>query len=259
MRLILACSLVSVMSSPAFALSFYTKYVPNSAVYGCETCHVSTDPAIWNDFGKDVRWNLVVLKPDWETLCPMDSDGDGFTNGEELLDPDCLWQKDDPPPGDPAEVTHPGEADSKPFEPEPDVIEPEDAQDSLDVPEVSSEDAEPSETLDVEGPGPIEDAPELAEDAGAEDALLSSDASPAWPEDTLRPSIDPERSTESDTTSDEAPSERARESDSAPMLIEERDSGGCASSPSAPSTQPLLLTLLACAWWYRRRLSARAP
>ena len=27
-----------------------------------------------------------------EALCHMDSDGDGRTNGEELGDPDCVWQ-----------------------------------------------------------------------------------------------------------------------------------------------------------------------
>lgn len=29
--------------------------------------------------------------PSWATLCPLDSDGDGFTNGEELGDPTCVW------------------------------------------------------------------------------------------------------------------------------------------------------------------------
>ena len=29
--------------------------------------------------------------PSWAALCPLDSDGDGFTNGEELGDPDCVW------------------------------------------------------------------------------------------------------------------------------------------------------------------------
>ncbi|KAF7262075.1 ABC transporter [Paragonimus skrjabini miyazakii] len=27
----------------------------------------------------------------WSRLCPLDSDGDGFTNGQELGDPDCVW------------------------------------------------------------------------------------------------------------------------------------------------------------------------
>ena len=27
------------------------------------------------------------------TLCEKDSDGDGRTNGEELGDPDCVWQE----------------------------------------------------------------------------------------------------------------------------------------------------------------------
>ncbi|KAA3680423.1 uncharacterized protein DEA37_0010782 [Paragonimus westermani] len=27
----------------------------------------------------------------WSRLCPLDSDGDGLTNGQELGDPDCVW------------------------------------------------------------------------------------------------------------------------------------------------------------------------
>jgi len=32
------------------------------------------------------------------SLCEMDSDGDGKTNGEELGDPDCVWIRGQSPP-----------------------------------------------------------------------------------------------------------------------------------------------------------------
>ena len=49
-------------------------------------------------------------------LAALDSDGDGFTNGEELGDPDGTWQEGDAAPGDAADITHPGNPDSHPPE-----------------------------------------------------------------------------------------------------------------------------------------------
>jgi len=40
-----------------------------------------------NTFGKD----LLLANGNWQTLCHMDSDGDGRTNGEEMGDPCCAW------------------------------------------------------------------------------------------------------------------------------------------------------------------------
>ncbi|XP_060070161.1 peptidyl-glycine alpha-amidating monooxygenase-like [Ylistrum balloti] len=56
-----------------------------------------------NPFGQDFlnnekTWNL--------TLCVMDSDGDGVSNGEELGDPDCVWTPESNPTGLP--TGHPG-------------------------------------------------------------------------------------------------------------------------------------------------------
>ena len=46
-----------------------------------------------------VQWNA--------TLCGLDSDGDGLTNGQELGDPDCVWTKGQAP-NRTTGVTHPG-------------------------------------------------------------------------------------------------------------------------------------------------------
>ena len=43
-----------------------------------------------------------------ETLCSMDSDGDGRSNGEELGDPDCVWTEDDELPSEIEGLSHPG-------------------------------------------------------------------------------------------------------------------------------------------------------
>lgn len=44
----------------------------------------------------------------WPNLCPMNSDGDGRTNGEELGDPECVWTMDQPSPGGNMTIFHPG-------------------------------------------------------------------------------------------------------------------------------------------------------
>ncbi len=51
--------------------------------------------------GEDLAWK--------NELCAMDSDGDGFTNGEELGDPYCTWTPGQEPQFD-AFITHPGYA-----------------------------------------------------------------------------------------------------------------------------------------------------
>ena len=94
--------------------------VPNGNVHECSTCHIKTSqPATWNPFGLDVKANLVNNQPDWSAVCEMDSDGDGWTNGEELLDPECVWSSVMASPGSPGDVTKPGDASSSPPEPEP--------------------------------------------------------------------------------------------------------------------------------------------
>jgi dopamine beta-monooxygenase len=42
-----------------------------------------------------------------ESLCRMDSDGDGKTNGQELGDPNCLWTEETIPDYVTG-ITHPG-------------------------------------------------------------------------------------------------------------------------------------------------------
>jgi len=91
--------------------SFRVSKVPYGSKYSCNTCHTNGGGSPLNPFGLDVESRVT---PDgtevfWgPELAALDSDGDGFTNGEELQDPDGLWSEGSPSPGDPALVTHPG-------------------------------------------------------------------------------------------------------------------------------------------------------
>lgn len=87
----------------------------------CSSCH--SDPSgggARNVFGQAVEkgyltesgWNGNVI---WgTTLANLDSDGDGFTNGQELGDPEGRWRPGDPPPGKPTQITNPGAPASRP-------------------------------------------------------------------------------------------------------------------------------------------------
>lgn len=91
--------------------------VPNGNSFRCTLCHVHPNGGAGprNAFGEAVGavvdqgsraefWSVV--------LAQLDSDGDGFTNGQELGDPDGDGE---PIPG--AQVTHPGDANSNPETP----------------------------------------------------------------------------------------------------------------------------------------------
>jgi len=99
----------------------FEEKVPNGDVFECGTCHEGKNKdGHWNAFGEAV--DLVVSGQntaraiDWLALCVLDSDGDGWTNGEELLDPDCVWEVGNQNPGQAASVTHPGDANDFPAE-----------------------------------------------------------------------------------------------------------------------------------------------
>jgi hypothetical protein len=86
--------------------------IPNGSVFNCQTCHISASGGRnWNSFGLAVQaLGVGQFESFWDpSLAGLDSDGDGFSNGEELGDPD----------GDFANVrttgiTNPGDANSKP-------------------------------------------------------------------------------------------------------------------------------------------------
>lgn len=116
----LAVILVGLLAAPAAsrARPIRPTLIPNGAVHRCSNCHF--DPAGGgprNPFGHEIE--LHFLTPfgvlNWgPQLAALDSDGDGRTNGQELLDPQGAWRAGDPNPGNPAEVTNPGVPDAPP-------------------------------------------------------------------------------------------------------------------------------------------------
>lgn len=97
--------------------------IPSGLVNNCLNCHVSPGAGdLRNPFGLTVEGDFltainlsgnVIWGPE---LAAIDSDGDGFTNGEELGDPEGTWQPGDPAPINAADVTLPGDPDSHPPE-----------------------------------------------------------------------------------------------------------------------------------------------
>ena len=98
----------------------------------CITCHTDADgsgacvdgselpghvaPCL-NPFGNDFFLSEVpgTLDNHWtQPLALMDSDGDGFTNGQELQDPQGTWLEGQPRPGNAAYATDPGSAEDHP-------------------------------------------------------------------------------------------------------------------------------------------------
>ena len=113
MKLILQLSLILFISfSLSFGRSFRVNQVPNGSKFSCNTCHTNGGGTPRNDFGLAVQAitgsaNVMFWGPE---LAALDSDGDGFSNGIELQDPNGEWTPGSPAPGDVSLVTRPGDA-----------------------------------------------------------------------------------------------------------------------------------------------------
>ena len=103
------------LCSNAFAFPDRVSQVPNNQ-WNCSLCHVSpSGGGERTSFGEETKNTPSVAgKVDWTTICEVDSDGDSFTNGEELGDPNCSWVFGDPNPA--GEITNPADAESMPSE-----------------------------------------------------------------------------------------------------------------------------------------------
>jgi hypothetical protein len=96
---------VFIAAVSAWAYPGWESRVPNGDVYGCNTCHLNyTFGAGFAGAGN--QWTSA--------LAAADSDGDGYANGVELLDPDGTWSEGDPDPGDPADLTNPDDPEDNP-------------------------------------------------------------------------------------------------------------------------------------------------
>ena len=87
--------------------------IPNNQ-WSCGICHQNAGGGGPRTvFGEDTKsFGADGANVSWAGVCDRDSDGDGFTNGVELGDPDCAWMIGDPSPV--AMVTDPNDAASAP-------------------------------------------------------------------------------------------------------------------------------------------------
>ena len=97
------------MARPAGATMLYLSEVPNAT---CTTCHVQNN--VLDDFGVAVQAQLTASGTiSWPGLFLRDTDGDGYSNGEELGDPCGVWTRGATPRFTNG-ITDPGDANSHP-------------------------------------------------------------------------------------------------------------------------------------------------
>lgn len=114
--ILLGMLLVAIFTFEAGARSFRVSMFPNGNSLSCSACHVrSSGGGPRTPFGEETRRLVGSSRNSFWTasLAALDSDGDGFTNGQELGDPDGTWRQGDAHPS-PSEATNPGDASSKP-------------------------------------------------------------------------------------------------------------------------------------------------
>lgn len=103
------------------ARPFRVGQMPNGAVNGCANCHMSASGGDErNAFGRLVETRFLTAQGaagqvKWgPLLASLDADGDGVSNGDELLDPQGTWQSGQQDPGSTSLVSNPGvQSDNK--------------------------------------------------------------------------------------------------------------------------------------------------
>lgn len=91
--------------------------IPNGNKFSCNTCHTNGGGTPRNPFGKEVERRVTPggTEDFWgPELAAIDSDGDDFTNGQELGDPNGSWRPGQLDPGNFSNVSAPGDPNSKP-------------------------------------------------------------------------------------------------------------------------------------------------
>jgi len=174
MRSSIPSAVILTLLLPATALGWPPNrdFIPHGNVFSCATCHENAEGGgPRNHFGED--FEATGLQGWGPELAALDSDDDGFTNGEELLDPDGVWRwfGGAESPGDPTEATNPADplsfpvvGNEEPVEPEEEPVEPEEepVEPEEEPVEPEEEPVEPEEEpLDGPAdPGPGADGPE---------------------------------------------------------------------------------------------------
>jgi hypothetical protein len=121
-KLLLFAGILAFLSaSVLLARNFRVNEIPNGSVHHCANCHINpAGGGPRNAFGQEVERNHLTASGAgghvrWGAdLAGKDSDGDGFTNGQELQDPSGDWIAGSPIPGNPTLVSNPGDPTSFP-------------------------------------------------------------------------------------------------------------------------------------------------
>ena len=108
--LVATCATFLMTTNDASARPAYASNVPSTTATVCSTCHIDGQPKqMRNAFGADLQTTLNGGS--WADIYDKDSDGDGYTNGQELGDPDGMWKMGD---ANTTFVSEPGQASSSP-------------------------------------------------------------------------------------------------------------------------------------------------
>lgn len=83
--LTLTLAALGLLATPAYANDALQDEVPNGDTLGCIGCHPFASAL--NPFSTQMKDAANV----WLDFCELDADGDGYSNGAELGDPDCVW------------------------------------------------------------------------------------------------------------------------------------------------------------------------
>ena len=171
-------ALTTLAAAGAEARPFRVTQIPNGADFGCTSCHTTPSGGARNSFGTAVAAGIttcVFTAPaGWgPVLAGLDSDGDGFTNGQELGDPNGSWTVGDPNPT--FDATDPGDSTSFPAPTDPDAGSDTGADSGTDATEDTGTDTavEPDST-GTEDPDSGPDTGNTA-DTSTEDAATSAD------------------------------------------------------------------------------------
>lgn len=107
MGAIFVCSFIA-YTPPLEARSNRQGHIPNGAAFSCDSCHGRESLTIpdLTPFGRDVNANMNSGVVQWQNIWMLDSDGDGFSNGLELNDPNGQWRRGNPNPVGP--IANPG-------------------------------------------------------------------------------------------------------------------------------------------------------
>ena len=114
--LFFAITFLLLLSILVSARGFRVTQIPNGTKFSCNTCHTDGGGTPRNEFGLSVEAIIGNSSIEFwnQDFASQDADGDGFSNGVELQDPNGEWTFGTPDPGDFSAVSHPGDNEDIP-------------------------------------------------------------------------------------------------------------------------------------------------